>query len=362
MTTQARPLTDGRRPQRRARFHFDNRYLAPVLVTAGPRRGPGHLRLPRELVAHGAGHRHRDRWSSCVLGRLLLRAWPHLASAYVTGISVGILVRSPGVLAVRALLGHLDHVEVRDPRGRPAPLEPVEPRHRRDAGAGRRTRWPASACSGATTCCRWWSSGASARSSSTASAASTSRSPTWPRSSFLAAPRRGHRASLAGRGRAHHRADVPALHLLHDHGPEDDGAPEVGTVARRVPGRGGGGRPAAARVRRTRRTTRCSWWARPRTWWRSPWLAGAARRGGTSWSPPTLDPLCMANATTANQKAILKNQKAILGNPEAHLLCAIKGSSTRSWRTRRGLRRTRPGSSPTRRSTSCASRSCAVDP
>src|SRR5690242_11007508 len=30
-----------------------------------------------------------------VLARLLLRKWPHLASAYITGISVGILVRSP---------------------------------------------------------------------------------------------------------------------------------------------------------------------------------------------------------------------------------------------------------------------------
>jgi len=30
-----------------------------------------------------------------VLARLLLRKWPHLASAYITGISVGILLRSP---------------------------------------------------------------------------------------------------------------------------------------------------------------------------------------------------------------------------------------------------------------------------
>lgn len=30
-----------------------------------------------------------------ILGRLLMGRWPHLASAYVTGISIGILVRSP---------------------------------------------------------------------------------------------------------------------------------------------------------------------------------------------------------------------------------------------------------------------------
>jgi enediyne biosynthesis protein E5 len=31
-----------------------------------------------------------------VLGRLLVHKWPHLASSYITGISVGILLRSPG--------------------------------------------------------------------------------------------------------------------------------------------------------------------------------------------------------------------------------------------------------------------------
>src|ERR1700748_751616 len=30
-----------------------------------------------------------------VLGRIFLHKWPHLASAYITGISVGILLRSP---------------------------------------------------------------------------------------------------------------------------------------------------------------------------------------------------------------------------------------------------------------------------
>src|SRR5208337_3686909 len=30
-----------------------------------------------------------------VLGRMLTRKWPHLASAYITGISIGILLRAP---------------------------------------------------------------------------------------------------------------------------------------------------------------------------------------------------------------------------------------------------------------------------
>ncbi len=70
-----------------------------------------------------------------ILGRLLIGKWPHLASAYISGISVGILIRSP-CLALRTVQPDLDHVEVRDPRARPAPLEPVELRHRRHAAPG----------------------------------------------------------------------------------------------------------------------------------------------------------------------------------------------------------------------------------
>ena len=132
------------------------------------------------------------------------------------------------------------------------------------------TRWPASPCSGATTCCPWPWSGASGpviihrlgRFHITLTYVA----------SFLVfsrAARRGHRPSLAGRGGAHHRPHVPALHLLHDHRPQDHRAPEVGAVPRRLPGGGGGGRPPPARVRPRARTTRSSSWAPPRTSWRS---------------------------------------------------------------------------------------------
>jgi enediyne biosynthesis protein E5 len=76
------------------RGRFDRRYLAPMLITL-------------VLVAGQLSFGFLESWSrtalaivtaivfEMVLGRTFLGIWPHLASAYVTGISVGILVRSP---------------------------------------------------------------------------------------------------------------------------------------------------------------------------------------------------------------------------------------------------------------------------
>jgi enediyne biosynthesis protein E5 len=76
------------------RVRFDRRYLAPMLITL-------------VLVAGQLSFGFLESWSrtalailtaivfEMVLGRIFLGIWPHLASAYVTGISVGILVRSP---------------------------------------------------------------------------------------------------------------------------------------------------------------------------------------------------------------------------------------------------------------------------
>jgi enediyne biosynthesis protein E5 len=75
-------------------FSFDNRFLAPLLITTillvgeftfGMLESWGKL-----LVAIGTSVA-----AELVLGRLITRKWPHLASAYITGISVGILIRSP---------------------------------------------------------------------------------------------------------------------------------------------------------------------------------------------------------------------------------------------------------------------------
>jgi Na+-transporting NADH:ubiquinone oxidoreductase subunit NqrB len=86
MTSQALPI--------RRRFHIDNLYLAPLLVTM-------------VLLAGQITFGFLESWSrtalaiatamgvELVLARLLGGKWPHLASSYISGISVGILIRSP---------------------------------------------------------------------------------------------------------------------------------------------------------------------------------------------------------------------------------------------------------------------------
>lgn len=76
------------------RFQFDNRFLAPILITLVLLVGQltfGFLESwTRTALAIGT-----SILVELVLGRIFGGAWPHLASAYVSGISVGILVRSP---------------------------------------------------------------------------------------------------------------------------------------------------------------------------------------------------------------------------------------------------------------------------
>jgi enediyne biosynthesis protein E5 len=76
------------------RFQIDKRYLAPVLVTI-------------VLIVGQVTFGFLESWSrtalaigvailvEIVLGRLLGGKWPHLASAYISGISIGMLIRSP---------------------------------------------------------------------------------------------------------------------------------------------------------------------------------------------------------------------------------------------------------------------------
>jgi hypothetical protein len=76
------------------RFGIDSRYLAPLLITS--------ILLVGQLTFG-----FLESWSRTFLAiitaivvelvvvRILYGKWPHLASAYVSGISVGILVRSP---------------------------------------------------------------------------------------------------------------------------------------------------------------------------------------------------------------------------------------------------------------------------
>jgi enediyne biosynthesis protein E5 len=77
-------------------FSFENRYLAPVLVTV--------ILLIGQLTFGFL----ESYWKTALaitaaigleflLGRLFWGKWPHPASAYISGISVGMLVRSPAI-------------------------------------------------------------------------------------------------------------------------------------------------------------------------------------------------------------------------------------------------------------------------
>ena len=87
----AQPLTTG---SARARLQIDKRYLAPILVTA--------VLIVGQVTFGFLESWGRTMLAICtsiavelVLGRLFTGKVPHLASAYVSGISVGMLVRSP---------------------------------------------------------------------------------------------------------------------------------------------------------------------------------------------------------------------------------------------------------------------------
>ncbi len=94
MTTEALRGAGPAVANRPRAWRLDKRYLAPILVT---------LVLVIGQITFG----FLESWSrtalaisaaiaiELVLGRLFFGAWPHLASAYISGISVGMLVRSP---------------------------------------------------------------------------------------------------------------------------------------------------------------------------------------------------------------------------------------------------------------------------
>jgi Na+-translocating ferredoxin:NAD+ oxidoreductase RnfD subunit len=75
-------------------FGIDKRYLAPILVTIVLLAGQvtfGFLESwSRTMLAIGTAIA-----VELLLARLFVGAWPHLASSYISGISVGMLVRSP---------------------------------------------------------------------------------------------------------------------------------------------------------------------------------------------------------------------------------------------------------------------------
>jgi enediyne biosynthesis protein E5 len=94
VTTPSIATTPSAAPQASRPFRIDQRYLAPVLITC-------------VLLAGQMTFGFLESWSRTFLAiataigvelvvvRALYGKWPHIASAYVSGISVGMLVRSP---------------------------------------------------------------------------------------------------------------------------------------------------------------------------------------------------------------------------------------------------------------------------
>jgi Na+-transporting NADH:ubiquinone oxidoreductase subunit NqrB len=90
----ARAATPPEMPSWRRFFSANNRFLPPLLITV-------------ILLAGQTGFGMLESWNQTflailtaiamelVLSRAMVGKWPHLASAYISGISVGILVRSP---------------------------------------------------------------------------------------------------------------------------------------------------------------------------------------------------------------------------------------------------------------------------
>lgn len=80
--------------ERKRRFSFDNRFLPPVFITCILLAGHFSFGMlesyPKTVLAILA-----SILTEIVLSRIFVGRWPHLASAYITGISVGILIRSP---------------------------------------------------------------------------------------------------------------------------------------------------------------------------------------------------------------------------------------------------------------------------
>jgi enediyne biosynthesis protein E5 len=75
-------------------LNFDNRYLAPALITSILL--VGHLSFGiLESYEKTALAIAVSIFVEIALGKIIYGTWPHLASAYITGISVGILLRSP---------------------------------------------------------------------------------------------------------------------------------------------------------------------------------------------------------------------------------------------------------------------------
>jgi hypothetical protein len=158
-------------------FSAENRYLSPLFITLILLVGNLSFGLlesfSRTLLAIGTALA-----LEIVLGRWFWGKIPNLASGYITGISVGILLRSHS-------MGQYGLA------------------HGGDLGAGSFYRLPRSALSyHRDICCLTCGLGAIAHAD--------------------------HRASVSGRSRSHHRPDVPAFRFFHDYRSQNHRDSELG--------------------------------------------------------------------------------------------------------------------------------------
>jgi Na+-translocating ferredoxin:NAD+ oxidoreductase RnfD subunit len=107
-----KPLMPPTAPPKKRLLSFDNRFLAPILITAILVVGQltyGIIEVYSSpqlaKLTFGLLSSYSPTFVAIlvcivmelVLGRVFAGRWPHLASAYISGISVGILIRSPEV-------------------------------------------------------------------------------------------------------------------------------------------------------------------------------------------------------------------------------------------------------------------------
>ncbi|HVZ23683.1 MAG TPA: hypothetical protein VG871_21565 [Vicinamibacterales bacterium] len=84
----------GRTPAGRSRFAIDPRFLPPLLITGILIAAQLSFGILESYERTGLAIATAIA-AELVMGRLTYGRWPHPASAYITGISVGILLRSP---------------------------------------------------------------------------------------------------------------------------------------------------------------------------------------------------------------------------------------------------------------------------
>ncbi|HYE65085.1 MAG TPA: hypothetical protein VD966_05855 [Pyrinomonadaceae bacterium] len=90
----SQPTASRPEAERKRKVRFDSRFIAPVFITCILLAG--HLSFGiLESYQKTALAIIASILMEMVLGRIFAGKWPHLASAYITGISVGILIRSP---------------------------------------------------------------------------------------------------------------------------------------------------------------------------------------------------------------------------------------------------------------------------